>query len=147
MDAAVAATNWWAEIGKGGIALALGFLGAVFIERYKARASKGSSSASYLETIASLLEEISDALEQGRDADKDTHMLYHMIRGLRVNLPHLVDEGMLNRLHELAGQHYRPSTWPPRGTHPEQKEAKEWIVRARKTAGNLRAQAQLKRAK
>ena len=94
MDAG-AATNWWGEIGKSAIALAAGYIGAVALEKYKARKSKPSSSAAYLEAVASALETVSNKLESNTDANLETHTLFHLIRGFRTGLRNLVDTEML----------------------------------------------------
>lgn len=104
-------------------------------------------SAEYLDAVASVLEAVANKLESGDDASLETHMLFHLIRGFRSGFGHLVDDEMMSRLDELAKTYYRPSTGSPYGPHPKLKEAKTWIIKARKTAGSLRAKAQLLKTK
>jgi len=136
------AVNWWIEIVKGAITLAVGFVGAVLLQNYRTGTARRLLSATYLENIATSLEAIADAFEKHGSAYMEIHRLRHLVRGLQTNMPKLVDDETLRRLDELSKDYYR--TYDCEEDPPLPKHS--WIEKARKTAGRLRAKIDLIKA-
>jgi hypothetical protein len=139
------------EILKIVVAAAIGFLGAVLLEKYKRREKTVLSLTEYLEAVAMTLEGMAEGIEKGKLSYSHSHQFKHMVRNLRINLPQLVDEEMHVRLGELFKE-YESIRESFARTHRSDKEEdyafeKEWIAKARRAAGNLRARAQLLKIK
>ena len=126
----------------------LGFVGALLLERYRKREKTVVSLAEYLESIAAALEGMSIGIEKLSPSYAHSHLFKHMVLNLESNMLQLLDDEMLSRLRTLDAQYYKfieIIAYNKRAM--KNRMDADWIVGARKAAGNLRARAQLLRVK
>jgi hypothetical protein len=139
-------TNWGVEVGKGVLGLVLGFVGGVAMEKYKARKSRHTLVATYLDGLATALEGMAEGFEERKIPYGEGQTAFRMFLESKNVIPGYLEQNEIDRIEELFnsadGFH-----GVIRSNRESTKLMIESIDMARRIAGILRARAAVLRLK